>query len=537
MRRSQTGCLPSESRCARKRPVHLGWAGACYRTVCSRDRNRGYRGSAGCSGMWVAIVLWLLVTCLQFVHGDVFAGGDDRRIRHRLLEGSVLVDDCPPCARPIIPLRLRGTFDVTAAELDSGVQRLGLHNIAWRASAADGTTIRISGTGHVTMRPGGGQDMVLDLVLAREGTQLFRRFTNRTAAVSRPLPNLAADLESQERTPVQVFELSLRSAPLRDLWFVTSHGFTPGKDGNLGGGRRVAGDVLSMDGHVVAGNGRLTGQLGIMPIVPPLALGALDVQPGGRIVFALRERVFSETLGHLSPGVVLGADGSVFARVRDLLDRFRPIAYPASEPGVDAVQVLDSGEVLFSTTTDVLTSCGTLGHGDVLSSDGTVRWRFKEILGAFVPSPWAGTTLEEVGIDAWHAWPHGEAWFSVRKGFHSAVAGTVWPGDVLSTGGWVVYRNLELLEGFGPLEDLADFGLEGLFVLTDLAAASDAGWVAGSLVEHGMLVEGIGRARAWQLEWAPDLGGRFERVGSPTPWARWIRPTDGRAGFYRVRSW
>lgn len=157
MRRSQTGRLPSESRCARRGPVHLGWAGACYRTVCSRDRNRGDRGSAGSSGIWVAVVLWLLVTCLQFVHGDVFAGVGDRSIRHRLLEGSVLVDDCPPCARPIIPLRLRGTFDVTAAELGSGVQRLGLHNIAWRASAADGTTIGISGTGHVTMRPGGAK--------------------------------------------------------------------------------------------------------------------------------------------------------------------------------------------------------------------------------------------------------------------------------------------------------------------------------------------------------------------------------------------
>ena len=537
MSQSKPGRLPLGFHCARRRPGHLGWAGACHRTVCSRDRNRRDQGPAGCSGPWVAVVLWTLVTCLQLAPGKVFAGGDDRSIRHRLLEGSVLVDACPPCGRPIIPLRLRGTLDVTATVLESGVQQLGLRNIAWHASAADGATIGISGTGHLTMQPGGIQDVVLDLVLAMGGTNLSRRFTNRAAAVSRPLPNLAADLESQERTPVQVFGLSLRSAPLRDLWFVTSHGFTTGKDGTLGRGRRVAGDVLSMEGHVVAGNGRLTGQLGIMPIVPPLALGALDVQPGGRIMFALRERVFSETLGHLSPGVVLGSDGSVFARVRDLLDRFRPIAWPASEPGVDAVQVLDSGEVLFSTTADVLASSGTLGHGDVLSSDGTVRWRFKEILGAFVPSPWVGTTLEEVGVDAWHAWPHGEAWFSVRKGFHSAVAGSVYPGDVLSTGGWVVYRNLELLEGFEPLEDLADFGLEGLFVLTDLAAAPAAGSVRGSPVEHGILVEGIGRARAWQLEWSPDPGGTFAGVGSPTPWARWIRPTDGQAGFFRVRSW
>jgi hypothetical protein len=417
------------------------------------------------------------------------------------------------------------------------MQRMELRNIAWHGPSGDAARVVISGTGQVLLRAGGVQDLVLDLVLAMGGTNLARRFTNTTAAVSRPLPNLAADLESQEKTPSQLFELSLRSAPMRDLWFVTSHGFTPGKDGNAGGERRVAGDILSVDGHVVARNAVLTGKLGIMPIVPPLAVGALDVQPGARILFTLRKPVFSETFGRLSPGTVLGSDGSVFARARGLLAPFGPIEWPACEPGVDAIQVLDSGEVLFSTTSNVHGPRGTLGHGDVLSSHGVVRWRQKEILAAFVPAPWPGTALEGVGIDAWHEWPHGEAWFSVRNGFQSAVAGPVRPGDLLSTGGWVIYRNLDLMEEFQPLEDLADFGLEGLFVLTDLAPVPDRGSARCSRLGDGMLLEGVGWARAWQLEWAPALGGPFEAVGCPTPWARWPRMTGGDAGYFRVRSW
>lgn len=503
---------------------------ACPRPELLRAPGRG-------RGAWPHVILRLLAACLSLARPEAAAQAGDRPIRHRLVEGSVLVDDCPPCARPVVPIRLRGTFDLAEVASEPGVQRLELRDIAWRAPSGDGATVAVSGTGLVTRRGGKVDEVVLDLVLAMGGTNLSRRFTNTGASVSRPMPNLAADLESQEKTPSQVFELSLRSAPMRDLWFVTTHGFTPGKGGGAGGGRRVAGDVLSLDGHVVAGNGRLTAQLGIMPVVPPLALGALDVQPGGRVVFALRERVFSETLGGLSPGMVLGSDGTVLARIRGLLEPFHPMGWPATEPGVDAVQVLDSGEVLFSTTADVLASCGTLGDGDVLSSRGHIRRRFKDLVAAFVPSPLPGMGLEGVGLDAWHEWAHGEAWFSVRNGFQSAVAGTVRPGDVLSTWGWVVYRNLELMEGFQPLEDLADFGLEGLFVLTDLAAVAEAGAVRWRRVEDAMVVEGVGKARAWQLEGATALGGPFELVGPPTPWARWVRPTGVGAGFLRARAW
>lgn len=537
MNRGIAGRLALDSQRGCRREWGLGWAGKVRRTRGGGGAPPDKEGPSWWRGVLMDLVRALPDACLCLACGHAVAEGGERSIRHRLVEGSTLLDDCPPCARPAVPVRLRGTFDLAGVASEPGIQRMELRNIAWHAPTVDGARLMISGTGQLTIWAGRGQHLVLDLLLTMGGTNLSRRFTNTTAAVSRPLPHLAVDLESQEKTPSQLFELSLRSAPMRELWFVTSHGFTPGQDGGAGWERRVAGDILSVDGHVVARNAVLTGKLGIMPLVPPLAVGALDVRPGARVLFTLRRPVFSETLGQLSPGTVLGSDGSVFARVRGLLAPFGPMEGPAAEPGVDAIQVLDSGEVLFSTTSNVPTAGGTLAHGDVLSSRGGVRWRQKEILAAFAPSPLPGTALEEVGIDAWHEWPHGEAWFSVRNGFQSAVAGTVRPGDLLSTRGWVIYRNLDLMEGFQPLEDLADFGLEGLFVLTDLAPAPDCGSARCIRLGDGMVVEGVGWARAWQLEWAPSLGVPFEAVGNPTPWARWTRMTGGEAGFFRVRSW
>ena len=481
------------------------------------------------------LAVWL--SCLLLGSNEADAQGSARPVRHRLVEGSMWVDDCPPCARPIIALRMRGTFDVVAAPSEPGVQRLTLHNIDWHAPAWDGSDIRISGTGGTVIHGNGWQEMALDLRVAMGGTNLARRFTNVTGVIIRPLPNLAADMESAEKTPTQVYRLSLRSAPVRDLWFVTTHGFTPSKEGKPLPERRVAGDVLSMDGALVAGNARVTSRLGVMPMVPPLALGALDVQPGGRVLFALREPVFSETLGPLSTGTLLASDGVILGRTSCLLAPFAPVSWPDPEPGMDAVQVLGSGEMLFSLTTDVLVAGGRLSHGDILSSRGHVHRRFKETIGAMAPTPLPGTTLEDVGVDAWHEWPHGEAWFSVRRGFQSAIAGPVHAGDVLSTWGWVVYRNHELLEGFQPLEDLADFGLEGLFVLTDLWEPSPAPRLTCQPSVQGVMIEAHGHARAWQLEQARVLGGIFETVSPLTPWPRWTWSCDEGASFFRVRAW
>jgi hypothetical protein len=46
---------------------------------------------------------------------------------------------------------------------------------------------------------------------------------------------------------------------------------------------------------------------------------------------------------------------------------------------------------------------------------------------------------------------------------------------MLSDQGFIVVRNLDLVQPFSPLEDLADFGLNGLWLVTDLAPALEKG--------------------------------------------------------------
>ena len=183
------------------------------------------------------------------------------------------------------------------------------------------------------------------------------------------------------------------------------------------------------------------------------------------------------------------------------------------------------------------TRTGTVSHGDMVSSLGRVHCRGKELIAAFQPLPTAGCQLSEVGLDAWHEWPHGEAWFSVRQGFDSATWGPVRAGDVLSDRGWIVFRNLELMDAFKPLEDLADFGLEGLYVVTDEwdePGAVSARWTRAA---NGMDVRGEGSARAWQLEATPFLGGPFAPVSPITPFATWTVPASGHCCWFRLRAW
>ena len=72
-------------------------------------------------------------------------------------------------------------------------------------------------------------------------------------------------------------------------------------------------------------------------------------------------------------------------------------------------------------------------------------------------------------------------------------------GDGVGDRGWIVYRNRELLERFQPLKDLADFGLEGLFGVTDASEAPPAtrmGWRRGPR----------GLALGWGLGVVPGAG-------------------------------
>src|SRR4030095_14406029 len=91
-----------------------------------------------------------------------------------------------------------------------------------------------------------------------------------------------------------------------------------------------------------------------------------------------------------------------------------------------------------------------------------------ELLAKFHP---ANTNID-YGLDAVYVWPSGEIWFSTEDGFSGADLELYRPCDLLSDHGYVVFRNLELVGAFAPMEDLADFGLDGLFIVTDVTPSA-----------------------------------------------------------------
>lgn len=478
-----------------------------------------------CFGLFLSWVLW-----------GAWANARGEGVRHRLLEGSVFIDDCPPCGRPIVPLRLRGTFDLLLDREDPLFRYYRLTNIDWITSTWGEAPIRITGQGSWVV---GGevawtQRVMLDVECWMGTNRIRRHFTNDSPVALRALPNLGSDLTAVESTWTQVFRLSLRSAPFRELWFVTDHGFTPG---NVpAGGYHPAGDVLSMDGRVILANTRLTSRLGLMPIVPPLGVDALKVLPGGRMLFSLRDRQFSEVLGELPSGALLTSDGTVYRMPVDLLKPFHPVS-SLEDPGLDAVQVLEDGTLLFSTVSDVRTTAGILSHGDVLDGRGGVRHGLKSLLAAFDPIWEPGSDPGQVGLDAVHEWPHGEVWFSVVRGFQSRVVGPVRGGDVLSDRGWIVYRNLELMEGFQPIEDLADFGLGDFWVLTDGEGPAETVGLRLPVAAEGVELEWSGTGRVWQVESSVRLEGPYRPAGPVQVETNWTGKVGAGAEYFRVRAW
>jgi hypothetical protein len=350
---------------------------------------------------------------------------------------------------------------------------------------------------------------------------------------------LEVSVDDSNGTPVQTYRLTLVAAPVREIWFSTRYGFHPGS-GQPPGTVVSDGDLLSATGRIVKRNQDLVGGLGIMPVVPDLGLDAVDVMPGGEIAFSVRDGHFSEALGWLSPGDVLSDRGRIVRHYADLLAAFGPQP-PAPEVGLDALQVLESGEVLFSIQTNLFSEkLGlTLQRGDLLSSEGRVIRTQAELLARFHPPK----TDEDYGLDAVYVWPSGEIWFSTEQGFQDQLLGPIVPGDLLSDQGSIVFRHLELVSPFAPLEDLADFGLDALYIVTDAlppAPAPRITAVARDPNTGALALNWEGKGRTFQLERADDVRGPYLPLGPiATDGAYEDADAGGNGGpfFYRLRQW
>jgi hypothetical protein len=110
----------------------------------------------------------------------------------------------------------------------------------------------------------------------------------------------------------------------------------------------------------------------------------------------------------------------------------------------------------------------------------------------------------------------------------------------LSDQGYVVYRNLELLERFAPIEDASSFGLDGLYVVSDAARADvDGARLQVQIDAAGPLLKWSGPARVFQAERADSLLQPFADLTPILPELQ-VVDTNGVSGsqrFYRLRQW
>ncbi len=459
------------------------------------------------------------------------------QMAYMLLEGSTLTDDCPICGRPALIMPLRGTFLLAFREENPLFTTYDVREIGFQTSSGTSTYVV---TGGGTYEIGGEVALVQRMEL---NVQINDRpdieLKTDDVPLGRTWPMIEIDVREPEDppNPWQVFYMHIVAAPVREIWFSTRSGFTSGTGRPSGSG----GDLLSHVGRVVKRNSDLVGKLGIMPMVPDLGLDAVDIGPGGEVLFSMEEDRHSETLGPLQDGDLLSDHGRIVRTNQELTSAFVPEP-PAPDVGLDAVQVMEDGEILFSISFEEGLFSEALGallrRGDLLSDRGIIVRTNEQLLANFEPVEKQG----DVGLDAIHVWPSGEIWFSTEVGFQSKRLGIVCEGDLLSDNGSIVFRNLELLQAFGPIEDLADFGLDALFLPTEGYVTKPSLREITLRVDGGsgnLLIEWVSDGRVFQVERADEPGGPYIPLGPISPETTYMDPAAllKNKSFYRMRLW
>ena len=459
-------------------------------------------------------------------------------VTYTLLDGSYFVDDCLICDRLTYLQPLQGTFDLVLIQDTPPYYKYAVRNVDFTASPGWAGEVRLTGDGtYVRFEEFARvQDMDLALQVKDAYTNRSAFFTNDTVVADKPWPLMQIHLTQTNGTLPQTFSLNLFAAPLREVWFSTTKTLT---STNRSSPTNVIspGDLISNRGRVVKRNIDLVGRLGVMPIVPDLGLDAVQVTRRGEILFSIPSDVWSETLGQLRHGDLLSNRGAIVKRNQQLLAGFGvTVAHP--DAGLDAVQVMPDGEILFSIRSNVVVNTSlTLGRGDILSDRGTVFRTNRELLANFHPA----VTNHDYGLDALQVLPGGEIWFSVEEDFTDNQLGTVQAGDLLSSLGHRVFSNRELVAAFSPADPVPDYGLDALFVVTDTKPCPPPPRIVNlRRVAGSNCVEWDGDGDVFQLEHAPSLSGLWAACSPILPDLNFEDACDvtaGASGFYRLRQW
>ena len=419
-----------------------------------------------------------------------------------------------------------------------------VENLTFTAGQIGGRTYKVSG--HGAYRIGGEiglqQDVLLELMIDDGITNTLCELTNATPLVVRRWPMLQAEIDQTNGTLLQQYRLQINAAPFREIWFSTRTNFAASL-WNAPTNAVSDGDLLSSSGRVVKHNSELTARLGIQPPIPDLGLKDIDILPDGEIAFSMERSVLSSTLGQLLPQDLLSDRGRIVRHADpDLITNFQPTIPLPKYVGLDAVKVMDNGQVYFSIENEF--GSGKLGTtvrpGDLLSNNGTIVKAGAQLLAAFNP---AGPT-NDYGLKAVYLWPSGEIWFSTRDGFHDT-NGVLFPaGDLLSDQGYIVYNNGELLSAFALTGSPGDLGLDALYVISDVPPPGFSTYLSfqrlTNLPPAGLTLQRSKGSRVFQLEAATNLSGPFLPIGSMTTDSLFIDSgplTNLTQRFYRLQQW
>lgn len=443
-------------------------------------------------------------------------------LAYRLLEGSTLTDDCQICGRPSLIYPLRGTFTLVETNVNPIAVQYELRDIDFYTGSRSNAehTIRGSGAyqvgGHLVVQ----QDMVLDV----EVNNTAHVFTNETRSVTRQFPLIEISLIQTQQNLFQFYSMHLIAAPLREVWFSMTN--------------RDTRTLVSSEGHVVKTSYQLTSAFEFSPVnIPPLS-DALDMAPGGEILFSLVQSAFSSRLGtNVYEGDLLSNRGRIVRRNQELTQRlgFMPVV---PDLGLDAVMMRDDGEILFSIKTNMFSErLGPVRRGDLLSDRGEIVMTNERLLERFSP-----TVSQDYGLDALHVWTHGEVWFSTEFDFQDRNLGLVRAGDLLSSQGIIVYRNAELTAPFNFGGQTNDFGLDSLFVITDFIQPAARPQFTNSFKCRGCLLpcarfEWLGPGRVFQVYRANEIEGPFEPSPIQPDTFFQVCPPNERRVFYYLRQW
>jgi hypothetical protein len=453
---------------------------------------------------------------------------------HYTIVKGMLIDECKICNKPVIPVQITGSFDLKLLSENPILIRYQITNLEAH-SLDQSISYQLCGSGYFDIQG----EVALTQSLQLEAT-LMTPQTNRKVFMyqepqkpERLFPMINVKIIETNGTDLSTIKLDFFAAPIREILFSTAHGFTPA-DTNIGYVDND--DIIASSGRVLFKKTNIIETFEFAEPIP--SIDAWDISPkaNGEILFSLATDGVSKKIGSVTHDDILSSTGKRFFEGGILMGRLG-LMPPTPHLGIDAFHFNSEDEFLFSIVNSGFSETQgiTLNGADLLLSSGSLFLKSDKLLKNFsMPE-----NVNEPNIDGFFLWPNGEIWFSLDSGFEDKNLGWISHGDILSSEGYVVLKNLDLLNHFSPLEDLADFGLRNFWIVSDASPGFKVQTLLSIKKQNDLLtLSWTGWARIFQVEATTDLQTPFRDISDllVTPWYGVPLPSYN-SQFFRIKAW